>query len=536
MFDPINLEIFNNLFSSLCEEMGVVLCKSSFSTNIKERKDFSCALFDCRGELVAQAEHLPVHLASMSLSVKEAIKAVKMGGGDSVILNDPYRGGTHLPDITVVTPFFSKRSRKPTFYVANRAHHADVGGMTPGSMCNTTEIYQEGLRIPPVKIVERGSINDEIFTIISANVRTPREQQWDIIAQISANRIGSERLGELCDRYGLKEVVKYSTELQNYSERVMRSVIQEIPDGEYEFCDFLDNDGIFDIPVKIQTRITVKDSSICVDFSGSSGQVKGCVNAVYAVTLSCIFYVFRCLADYGIPSNSGCIRSINIVAPVGSIVNATLPSAVSGGNVETSQRIVDVILGALSKAIPDKIPAGSCGTMNNLTIGGYDTFRKQAFTYYETIAGGMGARPNRNGINAIQTHMTNTMNTPIEAIEHNYLFRIRQYQIREQSGGVGKFCGGDGIVRDFEFLGDATVTILSERRRHQPYGLQGGEGGQVGENVFISQGKKRLLPSKATVMAKRGDVLSIRTPGGGGYGRLKPGATGRLRAGKGTIR
>ncbi|MCP5003054.1 MAG: hydantoinase B/oxoprolinase family protein [Planctomycetes bacterium] len=521
MFDPVNLEIFNNLFSSLCEEMGVVLCKSSFSTNIKERKDFSCALFDAEGDLVAQAEHLPVHLASMSLSVKEAIKSVKMDSGDSVILNDPFQGGTHLPDITLVTPFFYRKSRNPAFYVANRAHHADVGGKTPGSMCNTTEIFQEGLRIPPVKIVERGTINEAIFTMISANVRTPREQKWDIIAQISANRIGSERLRELCGRYGFKEVVKYSAELQNYSERVMRSVIKEIPDGEYEFCDFLDDDGVIEVPIKIQTRIKVKGSRICVDFSGSDGQVKGCVNAVYAVTLSCVFYVFVCLVDYEFPSNSGCMRPISIVAPEGSIVNATLPSAVSGGNVETSQRIVDVILGALSTAVPDWIPAASCGTMSNLTIGGFDTIRKRAFTYYETIAGGMGAGPDKNGESAIQTHMTNTMNTPIEAIEHNYPFRIRQYRVRSQSGGAGRYRGGDGIVREFEFLGDATVTILSERRVYEPYGLDGGEGGRVGETVFISKGKRRILPSKTTVEAEMGDVLSIRTPGGGGYGRFR---------------
>ncbi len=519
--NPINLEIFNNLYSSLCEEMGVVLCKSSFSTNIKERRDFSCALFDTRGDLVAQAEHLPVHLASMSLSVQEAIRAVKMVRGDSVVLNDPFKGGTHLPDITVVTPFFYKKGRKPTFFVANRAHHADVGGMSPGSMSNTTEIYQEGLRIPPVKIVEGGKQSDAIFSIISSNVRTPKEQKWDIIAQISANRIGSERLSELCDQYGLKEMVRYSKELQDYSERIMRSVIREIPDGEYDFSDFLDSDGIDDVHVKIKTKITVKGSDICVDFSGSNGQVKGSVNAVYAVTLSSVFYVFRCLVDYDIPSNSGCMRPIRIVAPVGSIVNATLPSAVSGGNVETSQRIVDVILGALSKAIPDKIPAASCGTMNNLTIGGYDMVREKAFTYYETIAGGMGARPNKKGLSAVQTHMTNTMNTPIEAIEHNYPFRIRQYKIRSHSGGIGRYSGGDGIVRDYEFLAEATVTILSERRVNRPYGLKGGEGGQVGENVFISNGKRRRLAGKATVFAKRGDVLSIRTPGGGGFGAPK---------------
>ncbi|MFQ5963446.1 MAG: hydantoinase B/oxoprolinase family protein [Candidatus Scalinduaceae bacterium] len=521
MFDPINLEIFNNLFSSICEEMGVVLCKSSFSTNIKERKDFSCALFDSKGEMFAQAEHLPVHLASMSLSVKEAIKSVKMKDGDTVILNDPFQGGTHLPDITMVTPLFYKSKKEPLFYIANRAHHADVGGMSPGSMCNATEIYQEGIRISPVKIVEGNNINGDILTMITSNVRTPRERRWDIVAQLSANEIGKQRLGELCDKYGKKDVRKYSIALQDYSDRIMRSVIKKIPDGEYSFCDYIDDDGIVDKSVKIKTQIKIEGNRAYIDFSGSSKQVGGCINAVYAVTVSCVFYAFRCLIDYNIPSNSGCMRPISITAPSGSIVNATLPAAVSGGNVETSQRIVDVIFGALSRAIPDKIPAASCGTMNNIAIGGYDKLRRQHYSYYETIAGGMGARPNIDGLSAIHTHMTNTMNTPIEAIEHNYPFRIKRYQIRTNSGGIGKYRGGNGIVRDYEILQGATVTILSDRRRYAPYGLKGGNKGKVGQNILISKGKKHNLPSKVTIRARKGDVISILTPGGGGYGRAR---------------
>ncbi|HJO55553.1 MAG TPA: hydantoinase B/oxoprolinase family protein, partial [Candidatus Scalindua sp.] len=389
MFNPINLEIFNNLFSTICEEMGVVLCRSSFSTNIKERKDFSCALFDRSGEMVAQAEHLPVHLASMSMSVEEAIKAVEMSEGDAVILNDPFQGGTHLPDITVVTPFFYNGSKKPVFYVANRAHHSDVGGMSPGSMCNATEIYQEGIRIPPVKIVQGNIINREIMSIITNNVRTPEEREWDIIAQISANTIGKKRLGELCDKYGKSEVVKYSSELQDYSARIMKSVIKKIPDGKYSYSDYLDDDGMLEKPVSIKVCVKIKGSSVCVDFSGSSRQVDGCVNAVYAVTVSCVFYVFRCLVENDIPSNAGCMRSIALTAPEGSVVNAKVQGAVSGGNVETSQRIVDVVFGALSKGLPDRIPAASSGTMNNIAIGGYDKLKESHFTYYETIGGGM---------------------------------------------------------------------------------------------------------------------------------------------------
>ncbi len=521
MFNPIYLEIFNNLFSTICEEMGVVLCKSSFSTNIKERKDFSCALFDSSGEMVAQAEHLPVHLASMSMSVKEAIKAVEMGDGDAVILNDPFQGGTHLPDITVVTPFFYKRSKKPEFYVANRAHHSDVGGMSPGSMCNATEIYQEGIRIPPVKIVQGNIINREIINIITSNVRTPKEREWDIIAQISTNTIGKQRLSELYEKYGKKEVVKYSLELQDYSARLMKSVIKRIPDCEYSFSDYLDDDGMVEKPVRIKVCINIKGSSVSVDFSGSSSQVDGCVNAVYAVTVSCVFYVFRCLVENDIPSNSGCMRSISITAPEGSVVNAKAPSAVSGGNVETSQRIVDVVFGALSKAIPERVPAASSGTMNNIAIGGYDRLNDRDFTYYETIGGGMGARINSDGINAIHTHMTNTLNTPVETLEHNYPFRIKQYRIRPQSGGIGRHKGGHGIIRNYEFSQAATVSILSDRRKHAPYGLKGGKKGKVGENILISQGKNHKLPSKTTINVNRGDVISIHTPGGGGYGREK---------------
>ncbi len=519
MFDPVNLESFNNLFSAICEEIGVILCKSSFSTNIKERKDFSCALFDRSGEMAAQAEHLPVHLASMSMSVKEAIKAVEMKDGDAVLLNDPFQGGTHLPDITVVTPFFYKGSKKPLFYVANRAHHSDVGGMSPGSMCNATEIFQEGIRVPPVKIMRGNSINKDIMTVITSNVRTPKEREWDIIAQISANTIGKQRLCELCEKYGEMKVVKYSSELQDYSDRVMKSVIKEIPDGGYSFSDCLDDDGVVDKPVRIKVSINIKGSKVNVDFSGSSRQVAGCVNAVYAVTVSCVFYVFRCLVDSDIPSNSGCMRSISICATEGSVVNAILPAAVSGGNVETSQRIVDVVMGALSKAIPGIIPAASSGSMSNIAIGGYDKMKARNFTYYETIAGGMGGRPESEGIDTVQTHMTNTLNTPIETIEHNYPFRIKEYKIRKQSGGSGKYRGGHGTVRSYEFSQAATVSMLSDRRKYAPYGLRGGKKGKVGQNILISKGRKYKLASKATINVNSGDIISIRTPGGGGYGR-----------------
>ncbi len=517
--NPINLEIFNNLFSSICEEMGAVLCRSSFSTNIKERKDFSCALFDAEGEMVAQAEHLPVHLASMSLSVKAAITSVDMKKGDAVIVNDPYRGGTHLPDITIVTPLFYKNKKAPLFFVANRAHHADVGGCSPGSIGAANDIFQEGVRVPPVKIVVNDEINNDLMELILANVRSPAERRWDLIAQLSANSIGRQRLEEMVGKYGTGEMLKYSGALRDYSEKFMRSVISEIKDGAYTFEDYLDDDGVSNKPVKIKVKIIINKDNACVDFTGTSRQVEGSVNTVYAVAVSAVFYVFRCMIKHDVPSNSGCMRPIRIIAPEGTVVNATHPSAVSAGNVETSQRIVDAILGALSKAAPDKIPAASCGSMNNIAIGGYDQTAKKHFTYYETIAGGAGAGPELNGANATQTHMTNTMNTPVEAIEHNFPFRIKQYSIRRNSGGNGNNKGGDGIIREYEILNDVTLTILSDRRRLRPYGLKGGETGKTGENILISKGKKQKLPSKATIKAAKGDVIMVLTPGGGGYGK-----------------
>lgn len=516
--DPVELEIFKSIFVSIAEEMGVALCRSSFSPNIKERKDFSCALFDWQGETVAQGDHLPVHLGAMPLSVKSAIAAVELEPQDMVILNDPYRGGTHLPDITLVAPVFIAGRKKPVFYVANRAHHSDVGGISPGSMPLAREIYQEGVIIPPVKLVRRGKIVRDILDFILANVRTPVEREGDITAQIAANRIGEKRLREVVAKYGVDKVLSYMGYLQDYTERIIRKTLREIPDGHYRFSDFLDNDGLNPQPVRIEVEIRIKGDEAEIDFSASDPQVEGSVNANYAITLSATLYVFRCLVRGDVPYNAGLKRPLKLIAPIGKVVNAHPPAAVAGGNVETSQRLTDVLLGALAQAIPERIPAASSGTMNNITFGGVDPRTGKAFAYYETIGGGMGASPERDGLSGVHTHMTNTRNTPVEALEHYLPIRIRRYCLRPNSGGEGKFRGGDGIIREYEFLAQARVNILSERRCFPPYGLQGGKPGARGENVLVSGVKKQDLGGKVSIEVKAGDILTVATPGGGGFG------------------
>ena len=518
-YDPIKLEVFKNLLASVAEEMGVALCRTGHSPNIKERRDYSCAIFDGGGEMIAQAAHIPVHLGSMPLAVKGAMEGRHVGPGDTIILNDPYRGGTHLPDITLISPVFGDEGPSPLFFVANRAHHADVGGMAPGSMGMATEIFQEGIRIPPVMLVEGGTLNRDVVDLLLVNVRTPQEREGDLEAQLAANETGRRRLLEIVARYGADETLHYMEELKAYAERMTREAIRRISDGRYSFEDYLDDDGITTEPVRIAVTVTVTGDQAVIDFTGTSPQVAGSVNAVYAVTLSAVFYVFRCLVDFDIPSNAGCMVPLTVVAPTGTVVNAVPPAAVAGGNVEMSQRIVDVLLGALAKALPDRIPAASAGTMSNLMIGGYDPERGRNYAYYETIAGGMGARPTRDGLDAIQTHMTNTWNTPIEALEHAYPIRVLRYEIRRGSGGKGKYRGGDGIRRDFQLLTGATVGLLSDRRRFRPYGLHGGESGQAGESILMTPSEERPLGSKFHIRVGAGEVISIRTPGGGGHGR-----------------
>jgi N-methylhydantoinase B len=406
-------------------------------------------------------------------------------------------------------------------FVASRAHHADVGGIVPGSMPLAREIYQEGLIIPPVRFIRQGKLDQDLLNLVLSNVRTPQERLGDLLAQVAANQRGVERLGELVERNGVQEVSDYMQALQAYTERTMRSLLVGLPDGEYLFEDFLDDDGILNEPVLIRVKITIYGDSARVDFSGSAAQRKGSINAVYAITLSAVYYVFRCLLGLDVPNNAGCLAPIQVIAPAGSVVNALSPAPVAGGNVETSQRIVDVLLGALAQACPELIPAASQGTMNNLTMGGYDSSRNRAFTYYETIAGGMGARPSADGPSAMHSHMTNTLNTPVEALEFTYPLRVIRYAIRRGSGGEGRFRGGDGLQRDIQILEDGQATLLSERRRIGPYGLAGGGPGKPGENRLYRQDQEIVLPGKGTIELRAGDILSIRTPGGGGHSELR---------------
>lgn len=547
--DPVKLEIFKSLYSSVAEEMGVSLRRSAFSPNIKERRDYSCAVFNREGVLIAQGDHMPVHLGSMPMSVRAALDTLQLQPGDIAVLNDPYAGGTHLPDVTMVGAVFGDRatgrrgdaatdrnlkrravhpsprrrvapSARPLFYVANRAHHADIGGATPGSMGRADEIYQEGLRIPPVKLMIGGQINQDVMRLISANVRLPEEREGDLTAQLGAIRTGETRLLEIVDRYGFKEADDYARHLIRYTAELMRRRIRNLPDGVYAAEDFLDDDGFTDEPVRIAVKITISGDRAIVDFTGSAPQVRGPINAVEAITVSAVYYVFRCLIPGDVPASWGIIEPITVIAPAGTVVNARPPAPVAGGNVETSQRIVDTVLLALAET-GAAIPAASQGTMNNLTIGGTDQRTNRQFAYYETVAGGMGARPTADGIDGVHTHMTNSLNTPAEAMEYAYPMRVRRYAIRQSSGGTGLYRGGDGIVRELELLTDAQVTLLSDRRKTRPYGLHGGEAGLAGRAVLISADGAHEIGSKQSVHARAGDRIRVETPGGGGYGKAK---------------
>ncbi len=571
MRDPVELEVFKNLYHSIAEEMGAALRRTSFSPNIKERRDYSCAVFDSAGQVIAMGDHMPVHLGSMPMSVAAAVEQCELEPGDVVMLNDPFRGGTHLPDITLVMPVYIFRSSEipcddgarprsggtkprhhttaPDFYVASRAHHADVGGTYPGSMGPCREICQEGLRIPPVKIMRGGKLVADVLALLLNNVRTPEEREGDLGAQIAACQTGAQRLRDICARYGIVRAKKAAADLLVYSEEMMRAFLRTIPPGHYQAEDFLDNDGVEDKPVRIAVSIQVKASSrkkspvetrlaaspsasskkppapVTVDFTCSDPQVQGAINAVEAITYSACFYVFRCLLREDVPATSGLMRPIRVIAPSGTVVNAKPPAAVAGGNVETSQRIVDVLLKALAQAIPDRIPAAASGTMNNLTIGGIDLRpgdprSGEPFAYYETIAGGMGARPTKDGVSGVHTHMTNSLNTPAEALEYAYPIRLRQYSLRSNSGGAGLHTGGDGIVREIEVLTDAQVALLADRRSRGPYGLAGGADGAPGRTLIIRRdGSAEEIPGKTSVRLRSGERVRVETPGGGGWGK-----------------
>jgi N-methylhydantoinase B len=516
--DPISLEVFKNLFASVAEEMGVTLQRASFSPNIRERLDFSCAMFDSHARMVAQAAHIPVHLGSMPASVEYALRAFsRLDPGDVIILNDPYHGGTHLPDITMVSPVFV--ARKISFFVASRAHHADVGGMSPGSLPLSSELYQEGIIIPPIKLIEGGRRNDGVLSLITANSRAPNERLGDLEAQLAAQRIGEKRLLAMAEAHGETRLTEHATALLDYSRRMTEAVIRAIPEGEYTFEDALEGDGQREFRIPIRAKITIRhqprgvEPLMRVDFAGSASQVAGNVNAVEAIVRSATWYCVRLLAQDDVPVNHGCFAPVKVITPPHSLLDPDFPAAVAVGNTETGARIVDAVLGALARALPGRIPAASQGTMNNFTFGG--NINGRAFVYYETIGGGHGAGSLGDGLSGRHSHMTNTRNTPIEALEYALPVRVNEYSLRENSGGAGQHRGGDGIRRVYEFLAPATVTINSERRIYAPYGVEGGQPGQSGHNQVAG----KTVAAKFTGSVQPGDQVVIETPGGGGWGK-----------------
>ena len=507
--DPVTLSVLASALSGVAEEMGAVLIRGAYSSNIKERRDCSTALFDARGRMVAQAEHIPVHLGAMP----EAVAAVMERSpepGDVFALNDPYSGGTHLPDITLVSPV--AYGVEIVGYAVTRAHHSDVGGMSPGSMPSASrEIYQEGLIIPPVRLVRGGEYVEEVLALILANVRTPALRRGDLRAQIAANRLAETRTSELIERRGEETILAAFEEVISYTERRTREAIRALPDGEYTAEDVLEGDGTTDEDIQIKATVTIKDDSMTMDFTGTSEAVAGNVNCPLPVTRSACYFALRVLLPKDVPANAGTYAPLEILAPEGSLVNAKSPSAVVAGNVETSNRIADVTLAALAGFAPEDIPALGQGTMNNLIIGGR---RGGGWTYYETMGGGQGASSGGPGPSGVHVGMSNTLNTPVEAFELEYPMRVERYELLYDSGGDGKYRGGDGLVRSVKVLEPATLSLLADRRRHPPQGARGGENGNTGKNLLNGE----QLPPKTSRELAEGDVVTIHTPGGGGYG------------------
>lgn len=511
--NSIELSLFTSRLNAVCDEMGAVLQRAAFSPNIRDRLDFSCAVFAANGELCAQAAHIPVHLGSMAYAMQNIVSQLDWHEGDMVIVNDPFLGGTHLPDITLIAPVYL--DGKLLAFIANRAHHADIGADSPGSMPLSKSLDEEGLIIPPTHLIQQGKMNDIVMSEILAAIRSGSAAQGDFSAQISANHAGVERLQSLMIPLGESVFLNALSELNDYGERLARSIINNIPNGEYTFSDVMDDDGLGNFDLKISATIDIKDHNVHVDFSGTTDQTEGNINCPLSVAAAAVYYVFRCLMPKQTPACAGSFRPITLTAPEGCLLNAKRPAAVAAGNVETSTRIVDVVLGALAQALPDKIPAASHGSMNNLAMGYSGGSIEDNWDYYETMGGGMGASSGFDGLDAVQTHMTNTRNTPIEVMETSYPVRIKQYAIRKDSGGVGLHKGGDGLVREFEFLKSANVTLLTERRLYPPWGLNNGIAGGCGQNLLNG---KPLTP-KVCFDVNEGDCLTIKTPGGGGWGR-----------------
>ncbi len=517
--DPVELSIFSSRLEAVCDEMGAVLRKAAFSTNIRDRLDFSCAIFDAAGELCAQAAHIPVHLGSMAFAMRGIVSRIAWQPGDMLILNDPYLGGTHLPDVTLIAPLH--QDDEIVAFVVNRAHHADIGAEMPGSMPISSSLEQEGLVIEPVHVLRRGELDRGLLDEIVDQTRNPDESRGDFAAQISANRSGLARLGELLAGLGPAGFREGLRALNDYGEKLALAALGQLPDGEYRFRECMDDDGQGNQDIPLRVCIQVSQGRVEVDFAGSSGQVQGNINCPLSVAAAAVFYVFRCLMPPQTPACAGSFRPIRLRAPNGSLLNARRPAAVAAGNVETSTRVVDLVLGALAPALPELIPAASQGSMNNLAMGSARS--GASWDYYETVGGGMGAGPWGGGLSGVQTHMTNTLNTPIEVLESRFPLRVTRYALRRGSGGAGVRPGGDGLVREFEFLTPTRVSLLTERRRHAPWGLLGGGPGRPGRNLH--QGRE--LPAKISLECGPGERLRIETPGGGGWGQAGPDANGK---------
>ena len=505
--NSVDLTLFASRIEAVCEEMGARLQGAAFSPNIKDRLDFSCAVFDVDGELCAQAAHIPVHLGSMAYAMRDIVSTLEWQDGDMVVLNDPYFGGTHLPDVTLIAPLFIDDNL--VAFVANRAHHADIGADSPGSMPISRHLDEEGLIIPPTHFMRGFAIDEPVFDEIIDNLQHKEQARGDFSAQISANQAGLHRLADLIGNLGVGAFNEALHKLNDYAAKLAAAALADIPDGDYEFTDVMDDDGLGHQDIVIAVKVQVRGSEIHVDFAGTAKQTAGNINCPLSVAAAGVYYVFRCLMPAHTPACAGSFRHISLTAPLGCLLNAQRPAAVAAGNVETSTRVVDVVMGALAKAIPERIPAASHGSMNNVAMGSH---AQPAWDYYETLGGGMGAGAVADGLSAVQTHMTNTLNTPIEVLEMHYPIRVSRYEIRRGSGGQGEHRGGDGLIREYEFLAAAQVTLLTERRRHQAWGINAGSG-KPGENRL----NDAVLPGKISFDVKPQDRLSISTPGGGGW-------------------
>ena len=513
----LQLSIFSSRVSSIADEMGAVLRRAAFSANIKDRLDYSCAMFDPRGQLIAQAAHIPVHLGSMAFAMVDLVESHNWQDGDTLVLNDPFKGGTHLPDVTLVSPVFVEGQLAG--FVANRAHHADIGSEAPGSMPLSSSLLEEGVIISPTLMAAKSKILPEVFDRLTEKLG--ENSRGDFVAQWSANRRGIQRLQALIQTAGIENYLNQVDDLNTYARELAKVYFGKLPRGNFKFQDYLDDDGQGTENILLKTNVEISEGSILVDFKGSSAQVAGNLNCPLTVTVAAVLYVFRCLLPSDAPACHGLFQGISVFAPQGSILNADYPAAVAAGNVETSQRVVDLVLGALAAALPDLIPAASQGTMNNLAMGGVVDSENEndgkKWSYYETICGGTGAHSLGEGLDATQSHMTNTLNTPIEVLESNFPLRLRAYRLRSGSGGKGEYCGGEGVIREYEFLENTEVSLISERRTHQPWGLNGGGEATTGANYLNGEN----VGGKKHISIKPGDRLRTETPGGGGWGNPK---------------